>query len=256
MYRALVIFIFILSFKEYKLCNAAILPPEMPLAAFEESDAETLISVKSVDTPISRHTPPPSVTLKGSVTLSSLIKDTMMQNFLSKHEVIRRASKYAELIGCPASVLIAQDALESRFGKSKLTQRTKNSGNVKCRCNGSLRLRRIHDKLNKTTPVCVRGFDKIEGSNDYYEVMPSAWHGWRRKARLIANYRVVKKQKGKELTAKEWCRIFHLSPYATDKRYDKKLWSTICKYDLEKIDEAINKGLKITSHSGKYIFYD
>lgn len=45
MYRALVIFIFILSFKDYKLCNAAILPPEMPMAAFEESDEETVIDI-------------------------------------------------------------------------------------------------------------------------------------------------------------------------------------------------------------------
>lgn len=245
-----------MAVKDYKLCNAAILPEEMPLAAFEEVDSETIISVKSIDTPITRYKTPLALTTE-SVSLDQLVSNKMIREYLAHGEIIKRAAKYSELIGCPPSVLIAQDALESRFGKSSLTKKTKNSGNIKCRCNGSRRLRKIHARLEaEKTPACVQGYDKIEGSNDYYEIMPTQWHGWQRKAKLLSNYRVVKNAHGKKLSTSEWCYVFHKSPYATDKRYDKKLWQTIKKYKLENIDNAVARGLKITSSTGKWIIYE
>lgn len=246
MYRLFIVFILILSIKpNYKLCNAAVLPESQPMACFEEKDEETVISL----------TAPLSLTT-GSVALDQLVKDTMIRNYLSRGEIIHRAAKYSKLIGCPPSLLIAQDALESRFGKSTLTKKTKNSGNIKCRCNGSSKIRKSHAKLELAgTPACVRGYDKIEGSNDYYEIMPTQWHGWQRKARILANYQVVRKAKGKKLTTMDWCKIFHKSPYATDNRYDKKLYNTIKKYKLENIDNAVARGLTITSSTGKWIIY-
>jgi len=259
MLRLSIILIALTAVKDYKLCNAAILPPEQPVACFEESDEETLVAVirpKLVDTPITTHRTPLALATE-SVALDQLVSDKMIREYLAHGEIIKRAVKYSELIGCPPSVLIAQDALESRFGKSKLTQKTNNSGNIKCRCNGSKRLRGAHQKLEIAgTPACIRGYDKIEGSNDYYEIMPTQWHGWQRKAKILSNYRVVKNAQGKELSTAGWCYVFHKSPYATDKNYDKKLLRTIKKYKLENIDNAIARGLKITSSTGKWVIYD
>lgn len=259
MFRCFIILIAFLAIKDYKLCNAAILPEEMPLAAFEEKDEETIIEViqpKSIDTPLTRYKTPLSLST-GSVALDQLVSDKMIREYLAHGEIIKRAAKYSELIGCPPSVLIAQDALESRFGKSNLTKKTKNSGNIKCRCNNSRKLRKAHAKLELSgTPACIRGYDKIEGSNDYYEIMPTQWHGWQRKAKLLANYRVVKNVQGKKLSTADWCYVFHRSPYATDRRYDKKLLQTIKKYKLENIDNAVARGLTITSSTGKWIIYE
>ena len=258
MLRFFIILIALTAVKSYRLCNAAILPPDQPIACFEESDEETAIAVirpKLVDTPLTTRVPLSLST--GSVALDQLVTDKMIREYLAHGEIIKRAVKYSELIGCPPSVLIAQDALESRFGKSSLTKKTNNSGNIKCRCNGSKRLRRIHAKLEESkTPACIRGYDKIEGSNDYYEIMPTQWHGWQRKAKILANYRVVKNAQDKKLSTADWCYVFHRSPYATDSRYDKKLWRTIKKYKLENIDNAVARGLTITSSTGKWVIYD
>jgi len=121
MLRLSIILIALTAVKDYKLCNAAILPPEQPVACFEESDEETLVAVirpKLVDTPITTHRTPLALATE-SVALDQLVSDKMIREYLAHGEIIKRAVKYSELIGCPPSVLIAQDALESRFGKSK-----------------------------------------------------------------------------------------------------------------------------------------
>lgn len=46
MYRLLIVFILVMSTKDYKLCNAAIIPDEMPMACFEENDPEPTLVIK------------------------------------------------------------------------------------------------------------------------------------------------------------------------------------------------------------------
>jgi flagellum-specific peptidoglycan hydrolase FlgJ len=239
MYRFLILFILVMSTKEYKLCNAAILPPEMPMACFEEND------------PILEFTPPPVVVTAGSVPLDELIKDKTALEYLSKNEVIKRAVYGAKVIGCQPSVILIQDALESGWGKSNLCLKTNNSGNVKCRCNKNKKLRKKHIE----TGACVAGYDKIEGSYDRYIKFNTRNDGWAKKINTLASYKVIKNAP-KDLSAEEWCMVFCKSPYATDKRYGKKMIRSMNDVDFKNIDTAIAKGLTITSSTGKYVFYE
>jgi len=242
MYRILILVILVMSTKEYKLCNAAVLPPVMPLACFEENDI------------LIEHTPPPIVVTSGVVHLNEIIKDKIALEYLSKNEVIKRAVYGAKVIGCPPSVLLIQDAMESGWGKSKLTIETNNSGNVKCRCNNRKALRRKHITLAaQGNPVCIPGYDRIEKSNDRYIKFNTRNDGWAKKINTLASYKVVKNAP-KGLTAEQWCMILCKSPYATDRRYGKKLIKALPK--IKALDTVIEKGLTITSFSGKYVFYE
>lgn len=239
MYRLLIVFILVMSTKDYRLCNAAVIREEMPMACFEEND------------PILEHTPPPIVVTAGSVPLDKIIKNKEDLEYLSRNEMIKRAVYGSKVLGCPPSVLLIQDALESNRDKSKLCLKTNNSGNVKCRCNGSKKLRAQHLKMD----VCVPGYDKIEKSYDRYIKFNTRNDGWAKKINTLASYKVVKNAP-KGLSAEEWCMVLCKSPYATDKRYGKKLINALSKTQFKQLDTAISKGLTITSSTGKYIFYE
>jgi len=244
MYRLLIVFILVMSTKDYKLCNAAVIREEMPVACFEEND------------PILEHTPPPIVVTAGSVSLDKLIKDKTALEYLSRNEVIKRAVYGAKVIGCQPSVILIQDALESGWGTSNLCLKTNNSGNVKCRCNKNKKLRRQHlEAASQGSPVCISGYDKIERSNDRYIKFNTRNDGWAKKINTLASYKVVKNAP-KGLSAEEWCMVLCKSPYATDKRYGKKLIKSMNDVDFKNIDTAISKGLTITSSTGKYVFYE
>jgi flagellum-specific peptidoglycan hydrolase FlgJ len=238
MYRLLIVFILVMSTKDYKLCNAAVLP-EDPIACFEEND------------PIAQYTPPPIVVTAGSVPLDKIIKNKEDLEYLSRNEMIKRAVYGAKVLGCPPSVLLIQDALESNRHKSQLVLKTNNSGNVKCRCNRNKRLRAQHLKMD----VCVPGYDKIERSYDRYIKFNTQNDGWAKKINTLASYKVVKNAP-KGLSAEQWCMVLCKSPYATDKRYGKKLINALSKTQFKSLDTAISKGLTITSSTGKYVFYE
>lgn len=235
-----------MSTKDYKLCNAAVIREEMPMACFEEND------------PILEHTPPPIVVTAGSVPLDKIIKGQKQLKYLSKNEMIKRAVHGAKVLGCPPSVILIQDALESDWGDSRLCLSTNNSGNVKCSCNGKKRrkVRKLHlEMAARGDTVCVMGHDKIEGSYDRYIKFNSRGDGWAKKINTLAGYRVVKNAP-KGLSAEEWCMILCKSPYATDKHYGKKLINALSKTQFKSLDTAISKGLTITSSTGKYVFYE
>lgn len=233
-----------MSTKDYKLCNASILPEEMPVACFEEND------------PVLEHTPPPIVVTAGSVALDKLIKDKTALEYLSRNEVIKRAVYGAKVIGCQPSVILIQDALESGWGTSNLCLKTNNSGNVKCRCNKNKKLHRQHlEAASQGEPVCIAGYDKIEKSYDRYIKFNTRNDGWAKKINTLASYKVVKNAP-KGLSAEEWCIVLCKSPYATDKRYGKKLINALGKTQFKSLDTAISKGLTITSSTGKYVFYE
>ena len=185
------------------------------------------------------------------IKLSSLIKDPRALNYLTKEERIKRAVSTAKMIGCQPSVLLAQDALESNFGKSSLTKKTKNSGNIKCRCNWDKSLRAEHQKLG----LCIQAYDKIEKSNDYYVVFSSKWTGWKRKGEILSGYTVVKKAKNKDLTPYQWAEVLDKSPYATDARYGSSLKRLISSNQLTKLDSAIMNNIRLISDNGEYTYY-
>lgn len=248
MFRCSIILIAFLAVKDYKLCNAAILPEEMPLAAFEEKDEETLVDIQGVKAVADS----PTV---NSISLTSLISDKKALNYLSTDERLKRAIAAAKKIGCQPSVLIAQDGIESGWGESDLVKKTKNSGNIKCRCNTKKALRKKHAYLASIgSEVCVQGYDRIEKSNDYYIKFKTQQDAWNEKVKRLASYKVVKRAP-KGLTAEQWCDVLCKSPYATDKNYGKTLKRVLNEKGLKKIDEVVSKGMSITSESGKYTFY-
>lgn len=185
------------------------------------------------------------------IKLSSLIKDPRALNYLAREERIKRAVSTAKMVGCQPSVLLAQDALESNFGKSFLTERTRNSGNIKCRCNWDKSLRAEHQKLG----LCVQAYDKIEKSNDYYVVFSSKWTSWKRKGEILSNYRVVKEARNKNLSPYQWAEVFDASRYATDTVYAESLKKIIRTNQLIKLDSAIINNVKLISDNGQYVYY-
>jgi hypothetical protein len=187
----------------------------------------------------------------GSVRLSDVIRDPRALAYLGRNENIRRAVATANKLNAPSSVLLAQDMLESNFGKSSLTQKTKNTGNIKCRCNWDKSLRKQHAKQQ----VCVQAYDKLEKSNDYYVVFGSKWEGWVKKAQILEKYQVVRAAKTKTLTPKEWCEVLHKSPYASDPRYGSSLWRLVQSNELMKLDSLIDRNISIISDNGQYVYY-
>lgn len=183
---------------------------------------------------------------KGAHSREELVK------FLVAGKTLERAYLTSIKTDIPVSVLLGQTILESNMAKSTLTLKTGNKGNIKCKCNRNEKLAKEHRSLE--TPVCVRGYDKIEKSNDYYEIIPTDWQDWNKRARILNSYRVVRRAKGKGLTWVEWTVVLHKSPYATDKLYDKKLQTIIRAYGLNNFDNHLHS--KITSTSGKYVFWE
>lgn len=178
-----------------------------------------------------------------------------VEDFLASGQTLKRAFEASEETGVPPSVLLAQVILESDLGNSQLTQATGNRGNIKCRCNRRPSLRKQHAAQNASgNVVCVQGYDKIERSNDWYEVIPTDWQDWSKRVTLLKRYGVVRRAKGTGKTWLEYCDILHRSPYATDARYNKKLANIIRAYNLNELDEFVE--VNITSASGTYVFWD
>lgn len=174
--------------------------------------------------------------------------------FLTHGKFLERAYHAAEELDCPVSVLIAQVILESNLGKSQLTQKTGNRGNIKCRCNRNKTLRAQHARANRTgSPVCVQGYDKIERSYDYYEVIASDWEDWQRRVSTLKRYRVVRNAHGKGLNWVRWTTVLHQSPYATDRQYGVKLRNLIRAYGLNYFDDHDTS--VITSMTGRFVYY-
>lgn len=176
-------------------------------------------------------------------------------DFLANGLFLERAVLASKETTIPVSVLVAQTILESDLGNSGLTKATGNMGNIKCLCNRNPELRALHDKSNSQgTIVCVQGYDKIEKSNDWYEVIPSGWKDWRRRIEILSRYKVVRRAKGKNYGWEDWTNILHKSPYATDTNYQSKLDSIIKAYSLYNLDDSVDK--RIVSDNGVYTFWD
>lgn len=221
---------------------------------------DTLISKVDTTTQKEVKLPPVPVLTSNEVKLLDIVpKKTRgahsreeLVKFLVSGKTLERAYQTSIKTEIPVSVLLAQTILESNMAKSTLTIKTGNKGNIKCRCNRNDKLAKKHRSLE--TPVCVRGYDKIEKSNDYYEIIPTDWQDWNKRAKILNSYRVVRKAKEKGLTWVEWTGVLHKSPYATDKTYDKKLQSIIRAYGLNHFDNHLHN--KITSTSGKFVFWE
>lgn len=159
-------------------------------------------------------------------------------NFICTNEVLSRAFKVQQETGLKVATIISQKGVESAWNNSSLCKKTKNYGNIKC-----------FKKHNHTKAGCVRAYDKIEKSNDWYVKLNSNWEGWNfykdliyRRFMVAANQQEIKEQ------------IVWLKKkrYATDKDYVEKLWYVVEVYNLIKLQDYIDKGYTITTETGKY----
>lgn len=161
-------------------------------------------------------------------------------NFICTNEVLSRAYKIQQETGLKVATIIGQKGIESAWNNSSLCKKTKNYGNIKC-----------FKKHNHTNAGCVRAYDKIEGSNDWYVKLNSNWEGWNFYKNLIYR-RYMSAANQQEI--KEQIVWLKKKRYATDKDYVEKIWYVVNKYHLIKLQDYIDQGYTITSETGKYTF--
>lgn len=160
-------------------------------------------------------------------------------NFICTNEVLSRAFKVQQETGLKVATIISQKGVESAWNNSSLCKKTKNYGNIKC-----------FKKHNHAEAGCVRAYDKIEKSNDWYVSHQTNWEGWNFYKDLI--YRRYMKAANQEEIYDQlvWLKK---KRYATDKNYVGTLWSVVNKYSLVKLQDYIDQGYTITTETGKYI---
>ena len=161
-------------------------------------------------------------------------------NFICTNEVLSRAFKVQQETGLKVATIISQKGVESAWDNSSLCKKTKNYGNIKC-----------FKKHNHTNAGCVRAYDKIERSNDWYVKLNSNWEGWNFYKDLIYR-RYMSAANQQEI--KEQIVWLKKKRYATDKNYVGTLWSVVNKYSLIELQNYIDQGYTITSETGKYTF--
>ena len=185
----------------------------------------------------------------------SAYTEAQVEGYICSNERLKRAAWASEQLGCPISVILAMAMLEDGCATSELVKKTRNHGNIKCKCNRDPKLKRQHNALRKKgTPVCYPGYDKIEKGTDNYVVFKTDWSAWEKKVEILKRYRVVKEAKGKQLTAAEWAHVIHKSPYATDKRYGQKIMSLVNAWNLKALDKATNDiDVHLVTMTGKYM---
>jgi hypothetical protein len=180
-----------------------------------------------------------------TIPITDIIKDKKVLDFLCKNEMIKRAKEVQDKTGLSVATILAQKGVESNWGRSSLTNKTRNNGNIKCKCNWSKELRAQHNK----TGFCIQAWDKKEKSNHYYVSLKTNYEGWRLYRDLIYK-RYMKAAKQDNI----YSQIVWLKKqrYATDKNYVSVVWSVVNQYNLIKLQEYIDKGYTITTTNGKY----
>lgn len=179
--------------------------------------------------------------------ITDFITDPKVLEFITHNQVLQRAYEAQKSTGLSVATIIAQKGVESNWGQSSLTQKTRNLGNIKCKCNWNASLRKQHSSAN----VCRRAWDKKEKSNHYYVVLDSNWQGWNFYAQLIKKRYKRAARKGDVLA--EIQELKRLG-YASDKNYVSTLWGVVQKYNLIELNKAINEGYLITSETGVYSY--
>lgn len=189
--------------------------------------------------------PDPLVKRNKVIPITDIITDKKVLEFLCKNEIIKRAKAVQDQTGLSVATILGQKGVESNWGKSSLTIRTKNYGNIKCKCNWDRSLRKKHDK----TGYCIQAWDKKERSNHYYVALKTNYQGWNLYKDLIYK-RYMKAAKQDNI----YDQIVWLKKqrYATDKNYVKVIWAVINKYKLLELQQYIDEGYTITTINGKY----
>lgn len=180
-----------------------------------------------------------------TIPITAIISDKRVLDFLCKNEMIKRAKQVQDKTGLSVATILGQKGVESNWGKSSLTKRTRNNGNIKCKCNWDSKLRASH----KSSGYCIRAWDKKEKSNHYYVSLRTNYEGWKLYESLIYKRYMAAAKQNNVYDQIVWLKK---KRYATDKNYVSVIWNVVNEYNLLKLQEYIDKGYTITTESGKY----
>lgn len=180
-----------------------------------------------------------------TIPITDIIKDKKVLDFLCKNEMIKRAKDVQDKTGLSVATILGQKGVESNWGKSSLTKKTRNNGNIKCKCNWDNKLRDKH----KSFGYCIRAWDKKERTNHYYVSLKTNYEGWKLYESLIYKRYMAAAKQDNVYDQIVWLKK---QRYASDKNYVSVIWNIVNKYNLLKLQEYIDKGYTITTESGKY----
>ncbi len=157
-------------------------------------------------------------------------------DFFVSGENIARAEFFWRKHKVLPSVYLAHAALETGYGTSTLVKKTNNRGNIKTKGKG------------------IRGYDKIEKSNDKYAVFDTYYEGEKAIIRLFERFKDTKRVLG-QTDYRIWTQALEKSPYSTDPKYAEKLNSIIRNFSLYNLDHAILRDDIIINFQNKVINY-
>ena len=140
------------------------------------------------------------------------------QDYFDKYKKL--AVKQMQKYKIPASITLAQGALESGAGKSELAMRGKNHFGIKC--NGWTGRRSYHDDDERNE--CFRAYNSVEESYEDHSVF------------LTTSRRYAKLFQLKMKDYKGWAKGLKACGYATNPAYAKKLIEIIELYQLDRYD--------------------
>lgn len=191
------------------------------------------------------------LTNKKITPITSIIQDQRVLDFITHNEVLKRAYQIHKITGIKMSVLIAQKGLESDWGTSKLTNITKCLGNIKC-TNKECRKYNVkglkHKQIGHIGKHCVQLYD--DNPNDRFVRFSTYQEGWNHYLQLIEK-RYSKA--GKKSTSGAQIQTIKDLGYATDRKYPAKVISIIKNYNLDKLDQLVEKKIPIGTQTGQYV---
>lgn len=155
---------------------------------------------------------------------------TKQELFFSKYS--DSAMETQNLFGVPASITLAQGALESRWAESGLTTRSNNFFGIKAdkSWKGAVDIANTKEFVNGAYITISSGFRKYNSAKDSFFDHAKFLRDNKRYANLFNN-----------LNYKEWAVEIKQDGYATDPQYATKLIGLIELYDLAKYDSLAPK---------------
>lgn len=195
-----------------------------------------------------------SVKKRKEIPITDIVKDPTVLNFIDKNQFLQRAFRVQKETGLMVSTIISQKGLESNWGKSSLTKKTKNLSNIKCTrksCKkANIKLRK-HGQTGSTTEHCIQLYD--DKPSDRFVRLDYNYQGWQNyQTLLLKRY----SKAGKMKTVKEQARELKRRGWATQRDYAELIASTAKKYNLEKLQWYIDHGYSLTTSNGKYVLLE
>jgi len=142
--------------------------------------------------------------------------------------------------GVPASVTLAQAALESAWGKSGLSTKYHNYFGIKGKGTLGTAVMNTGEHFNGKDVVIKDGFRVYRSASESFQD-----HGWF----FVKNKRYAEALKHKD-NAERFAQEIHKAGYATDPTYSQKLIKLIRQYDLTRVDAIARSQGSVVATTG------